>query len=142
MIPDRQSVGRLGESIAADYLCRKGYEILAKNIRIAGCEVDILGKRGKIVSLIEVKSISREMSHGNEGTLEVHQLASRSGVQEGAEVVSPEDHIDRKKLARLKMAGDAYAPTLEEGLDIQIDVVAVRLDFTVRRAVCTLYEKV
>jgi putative endonuclease len=44
-----------GESIAADYLRRKGYKILASNFNGKGFEIDVIAGKGNIVSFVEVK---------------------------------------------------------------------------------------
>jgi putative endonuclease len=49
------SHGREAEAAAAEYLTRKGYEILAQNWRIRFCEIDIVASRAKIISFVEVK---------------------------------------------------------------------------------------
>ena len=50
------SLGRLGERKAARYLARQGLQILARNVRIAGAELDLVGCQGDLLVFIEVKS--------------------------------------------------------------------------------------
>ncbi|MBV5317485.1 MAG: YraN family protein [Desulfobulbaceae bacterium] len=53
---DTATTGRLGETYAAEYLIRQGYEILEKNYRKQFGEVDIIARdRGTLV-FIEVKT--------------------------------------------------------------------------------------
>ncbi len=47
--------GRRAETLAAWYLRAKGWRILAKRARIAGGEVDLIARRGKMVAFVEVK---------------------------------------------------------------------------------------
>ena len=44
-----------GESIAVDYLKKKGYKILASNFNGRGFEIDIIAGKGNIISFVEVK---------------------------------------------------------------------------------------
>jgi putative endonuclease len=47
--------GALGEQIAAAYLEVQGYDIVARGIRVAGVQVDLLARRGATLVLVEVK---------------------------------------------------------------------------------------
>lgn len=44
-----------GESIAVDYLRKKGYKILASNFNGRGFEIDIIAGKGNMISFVEVK---------------------------------------------------------------------------------------
>lgn len=52
----RQSLGRLGESIAAAFLEKKGYTILERNWRSPYGEIDLIAKENDVVSFVEVKT--------------------------------------------------------------------------------------
>ena len=47
--------GRWGEQLAADYLQRRGYELLAKNFRSRWGEIDLIAARGGYLVFVEVK---------------------------------------------------------------------------------------
>ena len=49
--------GNFIETQAAAYLCREGYEILARNYAYQGGELDIVAKRDQTVVFVEVKSV-------------------------------------------------------------------------------------
>lgn len=49
--------GNFIETQAAAYLCREGYEILARNYAYQGGELDIVAKRNQTVVFVEVKSV-------------------------------------------------------------------------------------
>ena len=48
--------GRLGEERAARYLARRGYTILARNVRAASGELDIVARQGELIAFVEVKN--------------------------------------------------------------------------------------
>lgn len=50
--------GRRGEELAARHMAQKGYEILARNYRAYGCEVDIIALDGDTLVFAEVKARS------------------------------------------------------------------------------------
>lgn len=49
------STGRAAEDAAAAYLKNLGYKILDQNWRTRWCEIDIVTKKDRIVSFVEVK---------------------------------------------------------------------------------------
>jgi Holliday junction resolvase-like predicted endonuclease len=53
--------GKLGETLAADYLRAKGYSIIATNRKFSHAEIDIIAKIGEEIVFVEVKT--RKNSH-------------------------------------------------------------------------------
>lgn len=53
---NRLELGRIGETMAAEVLRSKGYEILRRNYRCRSGEVDIIAQRFGEVCFIEVKT--------------------------------------------------------------------------------------
>jgi putative endonuclease len=58
-----QSVGALGEELAAAFLRQAGYRIVERNFRCKGGEADIVARDGKTLVFVEVKT-RRSMSYG------------------------------------------------------------------------------
>ncbi len=52
----RSETGRLGEELTAYYLRKSGYEILRRNFRIKGGEIDIIARKGGVIAFVEVKT--------------------------------------------------------------------------------------
>lgn len=52
-----RSKGNFIETHAAAYLCRKGYELLARNYAYRGGELDIVARDGDTIVFVEVKSV-------------------------------------------------------------------------------------
>ncbi|MDD3766484.1 MAG: YraN family protein [Eubacteriales bacterium] len=48
--------GTQGENAAEKYLAKKGYEILCRNFRIRGGEIDIIARKGEFTVFVEVKT--------------------------------------------------------------------------------------
>lgn len=56
MSNNRQTLGRRGEDIAAEYLEKKGYQIITRNFRTRLGEIDIIARDKSSIVFIEVKS--------------------------------------------------------------------------------------
>jgi putative endonuclease len=63
--PANKSTGDLGENIAASFLTKRGYNILERNFRCKGGEVDIVARdpKDKFLVFVEVKA-RRDLSYG------------------------------------------------------------------------------
>lgn len=48
--------GAWGEEVAAQYLSRKGYKIIARNFHIRQGELDIIASKGGCLAFVEVKT--------------------------------------------------------------------------------------
>ena len=57
---DSRLRGRWGEALAAEFLRRKGYRIIASGWRCRFGELDLVAERGEILCFIEVKLRGRE----------------------------------------------------------------------------------
>ncbi len=53
---NKKAVGFSGESQAQEYLIKAGYQIIEKNAKIAGVEIDLVAKRGTTLVFCEVKT--------------------------------------------------------------------------------------
>jgi putative endonuclease len=52
----RIALGAEGEARAADLLVRRGYRILARNVRAGGVEIDLVASRAGLIAFVEVKT--------------------------------------------------------------------------------------
>jgi len=108
----RQSLGRKGESLAAEYLLARGFQILARNYRSAYGEIDLIvlqpagspASGGPVLVFVEVKTRSSD-AYG-----------------------FPEESITPSKQVHLIQSAQAYLQEhpQREG-DWRIDVIAVRM---------------
>ncbi|HNR30603.1 MAG TPA: YraN family protein [Candidatus Hydrogenedentes bacterium] len=53
---DTRPLGRQAEDLAARFLRRAGYRILAQNLRLGRYEVDIVARQGDTIAFVEVRS--------------------------------------------------------------------------------------
>jgi putative endonuclease len=101
----RHRFGAYGEDKAAEYLRRRGFEILARNVRTAYGEIDIVAKDGATVVFVEVKS-----RRSRQGRVALEAVDARK----------------RKRLSRLALAFLARAGWLDR--PARFDVIAVASD--------------
>lgn len=53
---NKKARGYSGESLAVQYLENKGYEIISRNRKIAGVEIDVLARYGEYYVFCEIKT--------------------------------------------------------------------------------------
>jgi putative endonuclease len=94
-----QRRGSAGEQLAAAYLELEGFSVEARNVRIAGVEVDLVARDGGARVLVEVKF--------------------RSRIDYGGAALA----VDRGKRERLLRAARAVAS--REPMPVRIDVIAI-----------------
>jgi putative endonuclease len=54
--PERRALGDLGEQIAVEHLRRRGYDVLARNVRTPGGEIDLIARHGATLAFVEIKT--------------------------------------------------------------------------------------
>ncbi len=98
-----QLLGKQGEAKAEEILQAKGYQILEKNHRIGGGEIDLIARQGEFIVFVEVKSRRVKSGHSNP--------------------LSPKLQMTRKKLAQVRKLAELY---LQEN---SIENLQPRFDF-------------
>ena len=63
MKPKSHVFGNTAESLATQYLQKKGYRILGRNVKLPGGELDLIARSGNILVFVEVKARQSD-SHG------------------------------------------------------------------------------
>ncbi|MDD4989845.1 MAG: YraN family protein [Candidatus Pacebacteria bacterium] len=106
---DTKQVGNIGENIAADYLKKNGYQILARNFKTKWGELDIVASRNKTIVFVEVKTLKFNLNKKSE--------------------FSPEDEITFHKARQLRKMAQIYLSNNKLHLDTphQIDILAIEL---------------
>ena len=93
--------GRRGEALAAAYLRKKGYCILAAGYRSPYGEIDLIAEDGEFLVFVEVK-LRASVSHG-----------------------LPEETVTPRKQEKLRLTAETYLQTHETNKQPRFDVVAL-----------------
>tara|TARA_Y100000310_G_scaffold345470_1_gene465347 strand:+ start:4921 stop:5316 length:396 start_codon:yes stop_codon:yes gene_type:complete len=106
----KSKVGQIGENIACEYLKKKGYKIIDKNVWEKWGEIDVLARaKDKTLVFVEVKTLSGFSSDG----------------------FQPEDNMTAGKRRRFERAASLYAGSHENLINNdkgwRLDVVAIVL---------------
>ena len=102
-------IGDRGETIASDFLAKKNYEILARQVRYRNGEIDIVAKSDKVLVFVEVKTAD----------------LSRTGTSAYGD---PETWLDVKKQKFLRKSAEYYMWKNKMGeIDCRFDLIAVRI---------------
>ena len=94
-------LGGWGEALAAEYLRKKRYEILASGYRCRFGEIDLIVKNKKYLAFVEVK-------------------LRKSGRFAGAV-----EYVDRRKQDRIRMTASIYLSQNETSLQPRFDVIEI-----------------
>lgn len=98
----QRTLGQRGEALAARYLRRRGYTIVARGQRVRGGEIDLIAVDGRTLVFVEVKT--RTSDHAGH----------------------PAEAVDAAKQRRLTRLALAYLQRHElMGYPVRFDVVAV-----------------
>ena len=108
----RRELGDWGESLAAEHLAAKGYEIVERNWRCKRGEIDVVAWAGLQLVFVEVKT------------------------RRGRAMGSPEEGLTARKAQRLMELAAIYVAELGREVDWRIDLVAVELDGSGRLIRC------
>jgi len=99
-----KEVGDLGERIAETFLVLKGYDILRRNFRYAGREIDLLVRKDGELVAVEVK------------------------LRRGSRFGRAAESIDRRKLARIRVALEGALAGTRSTLRPRIDAILIEFE--------------
>lgn len=94
-------LGREGEMLAVAHLRENGYEIVERNWRFGKLEIDIIARKGNVLSIVEVKT--------------------RSGDYFG----EPEDGVTKAKERFLATAADHYIISRNLDVEVRYDIISI-----------------
>ncbi len=108
-------IGFLGEKIAQKFLKKHGYTILDYNYRKKFGEIDVIAKKDKIITFIEVKSVS----YATNSTHVIHET----------DQYRPEDNVHPQKLLRLSRIIQSYLSeyNVSDETEWNFGIITVRL---------------
>jgi|YNPMSStandDraft_2_1061718.scaffolds.fasta_scaffold05130_3 putative endonuclease len=98
------SLGAFGENLAAEFLTNHGFEILVRNFRCGKNEIDLIAKKGTVISFVEVKT------------------------RKGKEFGHPAEAVTRTKQTELAKAAECYLRKFPNSADLyRFDVIAITI---------------
>lgn len=98
------TIGKIGEQIAAEYLEREEYEILESNWRYRRAEIDLIVRKEEVLIFVEVKTRS-----------------TRTGED-------PVMAVDEEKKTLVSHAAAEYQFQINHEWEIRFDIIVVLLD--------------
>jgi putative endonuclease len=102
-VETKTAIGKKGEQLAAEFLMKKGFEIVVRNYRHGHAEIDLIIKRDNWLIFVEVKA--------------------RSSNDFG----EPEEFVDTRKMSKLFEAAEEYIYSTNWHGHIRFDIVSVKL---------------
>jgi putative endonuclease len=102
-VETKTAIGKKGEQLAAEFLIKKGFEIVVRNYRYKHAEIDLIIKRDDWLIFVEVKA--------------------RSSNDFG----EPEEFVDARKVNRIFDAAEEYIYSTDWHGHIRFDIVSVKL---------------
>jgi putative endonuclease len=100
---NKRELGSFGEEKAAEYLIKKGYEILKRNFRYARGEIDIIARNNDYLIFVEVK-LRRTLNYG-----------------------FPQAAVDSRKQQKIRRAAECFLKDYQGIEQIRFDVIAIQL---------------
>lgn len=116
---EKRRFGDLGESIACEFLRRKGFEVIERNYLRKWGEIDIIARKADVIRFIEVKTVT----HATSG-------------------YRPEDNMHPWKLKRLARTIQTYLLHKKLDCDWQLDLITVKMDMNTRQATVEMIENI
>jgi putative endonuclease len=96
-----QVFGQYAEMVAANYLVKKGFSILAQNFRYKRFEIDLIVKKDQLIVFVEVKARKNNL-FGN-----------------------PENFVTQKKMRAIRLAAAHYLALQHCKEAIRFDIISI-----------------
>ena len=129
LVAKHNEIGRIGEDIAADFLKKKGLEIIVRNYWKPYGEIDIVARGDGKLRFVEVKSVSCEI--GGVGDPTVSLLAAG---RQAEPRYRPEENVHPQKMKRLSRVIESYLISHGTAGEWYFDVLAVYIDQKQRKS--------
>ncbi|AZB09407.1 YraN family protein [Chryseobacterium sp. G0162] len=96
--------GILAEELAADYLEKNGYKILARNFRFQKAEIDIIAEKDEFIIIVEVKARSTDA------------------------FILPQEAVTKTKIRSIVSAANHYLEEFNKQNEVRFDIISVLPD--------------
>ena len=110
MPTNKIQLGQFGEKIAANYLTKKGYQIIARNYHTREGEIDLVCQKDEVIVFVEVKT----------------RTSRRFGW--------PEEAVTEEKLEKMAMTAEKYIEENRINSEWQIDIISIIANRTAKTA--------
>ncbi|MFY7816281.1 MAG: YraN family protein [Chryseobacterium taeanense] len=97
-------LGKKAEELAAEFLLKNGYKILARNFRFQKAEIDIISEKDDFIIICEVKARSTDAFN------------------------LPQEAVNKKKIKLLVSAADHYLKEFNIIKEVRFDIISVLPD--------------
>ena len=101
---DHTDFGKKAENLAADYLQKKGYDILVRNFRYQKAEIDIIAEFQNTIIIVEVKA------RGIDALIEPHEA------------------VNKRKIRLIVSAADEFMKERNSEQNVRFDIISVLPD--------------
>ena len=101
---EHNEYGKLAEDMAAEFLVRKNYRILARNFRYQKAEIDIVAEFNGIIVVTEVKARSYNT------------------------LIEPQEAVTKKKIKSIVMCSDFFMNERKIDKEVRFDIITVLPD--------------
>lgn len=98
---EHNDFGKLAELYAADYLKKKGYQIITQNYRFQKAEIDLITRYDNQLVIVEVKARQNDT------------------------LIEPQEAVNKKKIKLLISATDEFMKTFPDDLEVRFDIITV-----------------
>lgn len=101
---DHNNFGNLAEELAADFLMKKGYKIIARNFRWQKAEIDIIASFESKIIIVEVKARTTDA------------------------FLEPHEAVNKKKIKNLVQTADQFMQENNRVEEVRFDIISVLPD--------------
>ncbi|MFP3832535.1 YraN family protein [Chryseobacterium sp. SIMBA_028] len=101
---DHNDFGKIAEDMAADYLQKNGYKVIARNFRFQKAEIDIIAEKNDLIIIVEVKARSTDA------------------------FMLPQEAVTKTKMKSIVTAANHYLEESEKQNEVRFDIISVLPD--------------
>ncbi|WP_312902862.1 YraN family protein [Chryseobacterium taichungense] len=101
---EHNDLGKKAEELAAEFLLKNGYKILARNFRFQKAEIDIISEKDNFIIICEVKARSNDVFN------------------------LPQEAVNKRKIKLLVSAADHYLKEFNINKEVRFDIISVLPD--------------
>lgn len=101
---DHNDLGKKAEDLAAEYLLKNGYRILARNFRFKKTEIDIISEKDNLIIVTEVKARSTDF------------------------FILPQEAVTKGKIKSIVTAANHFMEEFNKNQEVRFDIISVLPD--------------